>query len=48
MSPVITAIVVGAITMYVAFKLLKFALKMAFFAAIAVGGVAAYLAYAAG
>ncbi len=48
MNPVITAIIVGAVTMYVAFKVLKFALKMAFFAAVGVAAFAAYVTYAAG
>ncbi len=47
MSPAIISIIVGVITLYVAFKVLKFALKMAFLIAVAVGGVAAYLTYAA-
>lgn len=48
MNPVITAIIVGVVTMYIAFKVLKFALKMAFVAAVGVAGFAAYVTYAAG
>lgn len=48
MNPIITAIIVGAITMYVAFKVLKFALKVAFLAALGVAAFAAYVTYAAG
>lgn len=43
----VVAVVVGLITLYVMFKVLKFAIKLAFFGAAGAAAVAAYLTYVA-
>lgn len=47
MSELTIAIIVGVVVLYVAFKILKFAIKMAFSLAVVAAGVAGYLTYVA-
>lgn len=47
MSELTTAIVVGLVVLWVAFKILKFAIKMAFTLAVIAGAVAGYFTYVA-
>ena len=47
MNPLVIAAVVGLLTLWVGFKVMKFAMKVALLVALVVGGAAAYLVYAA-
>lgn len=47
MSELVISVLVGVVTLYVAFKVLKFALKMAFGIALVVAAAAAYFTYLA-
>ncbi len=47
MSELTISIIVGVVVLYVAFKILKFAIKMAFGLAVAAAAVAGYFTYLA-
>jgi len=47
MNPLIFSVLVGLVTLFIAFKLLKLAIKAAFIVAIGVAGIAAYFAFLA-
>jgi hypothetical protein len=46
-NPLVIAAVVGPLTLWVGFRVMKFAMKLAFLVALVFGGAATYLVYAA-
>ncbi len=47
MSPLVIAVIAGVVTLFVMFKLLKLAIKVAFIGAVIAAVVVGYMSYAA-